>query len=420
MFALENDRVEQLDELSSTGLALKDGLLARALRTGDEPGVPGEILLYDERGARRYDRVDCVSDIHDLEWHDGRLAVASTSSNSVVWLSPAGTVDYEWNAPGEGDAWHLNGLILKEGRMHASAFGRKCVHRAWDIAPREGSGFVLDLESGEEVLRGLSCPHSPRFFDDRWTVCNSAHDSVVQFEPNGSIRRVGCLKGWTRGIAFTREFVFVGESAGRGLDNAQHASVAVLDRGTWEIVDRIELPASEIYDLLIAPPAVLAGVRKGFTTNPLRLTEARSARGDLAGPSAKWDPSDLRARINADVPTGAPARALISVQCAIENLGGATFTNTLPYPVQVAYRWFTDDGEALDGPSPIRTRLARSLMPGDSTACRVVVRTPDEPGTFTLRLTLVQERVAWFDDIDPTSALDTRVTVGPQTDQCEP
>jgi hypothetical protein len=40
---------------------------------------------------------------------------------------------------------------------------------------------------------------------------------------------------------------------------------------------------------------------------------------------------------------------------------------------------------------------------------------PDRPGKYLLRLTLVQEYIAWCHDLDPSNALDGLVEVSPVT-----
>jgi hypothetical protein len=81
--------------------------------------------------------------------------------------------------------------------------------------------------------------------------------------------------------------------------------------------------------------------------------------------------------------------------------------------VHVSSRWFGPAGApaaaARDG---LRTRLPAALPPGERCVVRVPLLAP-EPGSWELRLTAVQEQVAWFDDLDPASGLRARVEVAP-------
>jgi Glycosyltransferase len=131
IFSLENGQLEQLDRLSSTGLAVQDGQVARLLRSSTERGYGSELLLYDARGIKRYLRIDELADPHDVLFAEGGFVVVSTTTNTVLWLSESGEVVRRWKAPGEGDAWHLNSLGRIDDRLIVSAFGRFESHRRW-------------------------------------------------------------------------------------------------------------------------------------------------------------------------------------------------------------------------------------------------------------------------------------------------
>jgi hypothetical protein len=95
------------------------------------------------------------------------------------------------------------------------------------------------------------------------------------------------------------------------------------------------------------------------------------------------------------------------VTCRIENLGPAFLVSAPPHPVHISYRWVAgsaaEEGE--------RTRLPQSIAPSTSATCFLGLRTPAEPGVYELRVTLVQEGVAWFDDLDPGNVWGTTVVV---------
>ncbi len=50
------------------------------------------------------------------------------------------------------------------------------------------------------------------------------------------------------------------------------------------------------------------------------------------------------------------------------------------------------------------TGLGEPLPPNELRTCRVQIKAPETPGDYVLHLTLVQENVAWFDDLDPDNA----------------
>ena len=58
----------------------------------------------------------------------------------------------------------------------------------------------------------------------------------------------------------------------------------------------------------------------------------------------------------------------------------------------------------------LRTRLPRDVTPGESMRLFVHVRSFAKPGSYILRICLVQEFVAWFDDYK-TGFSDIDITV---------
>jgi hypothetical protein len=65
--------------------------------------------------------------------------------------------------------------------------------------------------------------------------------------------------------------------------------------------------------------------------------------------------------------------------------------------VHLSYHWQKADGAVVVFEGE-RSELPRDLLGGDLVELEATVRAPEEPGRFTLRLTLVQEGVAWFDE----------------------
>lgn len=233
-----------IDKIDSTGLCESGGVyyrFARGLRS---------IVGYCSDGVRFLLRVPEARDVHDFTLRDGQFVCISTGTNEVLWVDPLGTVTRRWQAEGERDAWHLNCLCEVEGRLHVSAFGEFPAHRDW-VGNCRGRGFILDLESGSKVVTELNGPHNPRFIGGEWVVCDS-HASSVVFRRGTEAARTLKLAGFTRGLAYDEHYLYVGESADRKADvPAEVSSIAVIDRGTLEVIDRIEIPFPEIYEIMI-------------------------------------------------------------------------------------------------------------------------------------------------------------------------
>ena len=101
LFALDGREVEQLDLLSSTGLALAGDRLGRLLCSSGEAGSAGELLVHDGAGVERYVRIGSLREPHGLVWDGTSFLGVSTMSNSILWLDRAGVVTRTWTAATE-------------------------------------------------------------------------------------------------------------------------------------------------------------------------------------------------------------------------------------------------------------------------------------------------------------------------------
>jgi uncharacterized protein (TIGR03032 family) len=204
-------------------------------------------------------------DVHDVRFQFGQLYVVSTYTNEVVQLDGAGNLVHQWKFPGENDSWHLNCLDLWNGRYVVSCFGRFERSRQYK-EDGVGAGIVFDLETQETLWDGLSYPHTPRMDSEgRQYICDSGTNRLLRRDPDGSNQREICFpQAFTRGMAFGRNRIYVGLSSLRVQpvqENPRHkcipnARIAVLDKETLEIVDEIDLPCLEIYDIVCLPDDV--------------------------------------------------------------------------------------------------------------------------------------------------------------------
>jgi uncharacterized protein (TIGR03032 family) len=243
-----------MDELATTGIAVANGGLARVLRgRDDDPG--SRFIHYDSGGATHEAYVEGLVDPHDVVWVGDSFAVACAGANMIVFVAETGEVTRVWRAPGTRDAWHLNSLVLVDGELHVMAFGRFERHREW-AEDCVGKGFVMSVVTGRSVVNGLSSPHHPRLVDDEWIVCNSGTGELLRIGRDGGIRARASIAGWARGLAVLDGAALVGESRGRNEPPGAEATLATVDRRTWDVVDRFRVPVREIYDIVVVPRAL--------------------------------------------------------------------------------------------------------------------------------------------------------------------
>lgn len=250
---------------------------------------------YDRLYAPRVGYVTGDLDIHDLAVDaEGRVVFVNTLFGCLSTVSEEASFLPIWKPPflsrlAAEDRCHLNGLAMRDGRpAFVTAVAESDVADGWREHRRDG-GVVVDVETGEIVLRGLSMPHSPRWRQDRLWLLNSgtgelgfADLEAGRFEP------VAFCPGYLRGLAFVGDFAIVGLSkprenrtfSGLPLDERLSAKKAearcglqVIDLKTGDAVHwlRIEGVVAELYDV-VSLPAVRRPSAVGFKTDEIRRT----------------------------------------------------------------------------------------------------------------------------------------------------
>jgi acetolactate synthase-1/2/3 large subunit len=422
LFVLDTSGVSMIDPLSTHGLAVRNDRLYRVMGCQDRGAPSSDLLVYDEGGVRRFDRLDGIEDPHDVLPRDGKVMITSPLENAVYAIAENGTHSIVWKAAAPTDAWHLNCLIDIDGQLYASAFGRFEQHRAWSQTLQAPTGVVVRLPVEQVVLEGLTQPHSPRRLDDAWIICNSALNELAAYDDCGILIKSRRLTGYTRGLAFDERYLYVGESSSRRMSRTgtRESRLTILDRSDWSTVDSYEIEVAEIYDVLLVSKALTQGARIGFRTNVTRVEQQdQFAMFTSAGvqPRRLWaigEPlpaASLRARLDCGLPLTVAVGQIFLLACKVSNLGDAIFVSAPPNPVQFCYRWFDAADTPIGAGQWIHTNLPHALPPGETAEAAVRIAAPHVPGTYTLAVTLLQEGVAWFDDISPTSGIRGRVVV---------
>ncbi|HET6954157.1 MAG TPA: DUF4915 domain-containing protein [Acidimicrobiales bacterium] len=441
IYDLTGGTPEALDDLATSGLALGGGRLWRLLRAPGEQTACCELLSYDARGVRDYQRLDAIRDPHDVAWHDGAPHVSS-SWDDAVWRVDrrADEPALVWQGSTVPDGWHVNSLTVVDGALHVCAFGRFDRHKGWKGDGVPTTGFVHDLTTGHDVLTGLAHPHTPRRLGGRWYVCESTRGTLTELDLDGTALRRAQVRRFTRGLAVVGPWALVGGNAHRDQDG-DRAEIAVVDLRTFAVVERVPMPCLEVYDILPVPPAVVRGLTTGFGANAARAVEQhrsadrprdRRPTGDdvavrLVAPrtaaalAAMGEPLDAtlapRYEVRGLLPVTATAGAVTSVRVEVVNRSPVPLGSVVPRAVKVGARWFRVDGAgdgregavagsdgSRDGTGGGRrdmlanplVPLPRTLPPGMRVSLDVPLEAPGEPGCYELRVALRQAKLGWF------------------------
>ena len=222
--------------------------------------------------------------IHDVALIDGEIHVTVTGHNFVATVARDGGWERVWWPACvdelAGDAFNQNYLQLNSMSRGEGVAGNGSYLTAFSdetsgpkpwkegYGPR-GRGVVFSGATREVVCRGLTCPHSARGNDGRIWLCNSGHGQLGTLESSkqGAIEfeAVAEVPGFTRGLAFSGQYAFVGlsrvidtyEPYAPGLDAAESVcGIAAIDMASGRQAAQLTWPNGyQIYDIQVLPQA---------------------------------------------------------------------------------------------------------------------------------------------------------------------
>ena len=209
---------------------------------------------------------------HEIAWAGDELWIVNTRFSCLCTLDPDYSFVPRWRPPfisalAAEDRCHLNGLAMVDARpKYVSALGETDGGGGWRADKAKG-GCLIDVPSGEVVVRGLSMPHSPRLHEGRLYLLESGTGRLLQVDTvTGHRETVAELAGFTRGLAIHGPYAFIGLSKIRetntfgGLPIAERldelkCGVAVVDLRRGQVVGLLEFQTAveEIFAVEVLP-----------------------------------------------------------------------------------------------------------------------------------------------------------------------
>jgi uncharacterized protein (TIGR03032 family) len=162
-------------------------------------------------------------DIHEMAWDgDGTIWFVNTLFSCLCTLDTKSSFVPRWRpkfvshyAP--EDRCHLNGLAMRNGiPRYVTSLGDTNTREGWRANKRDG-GMLIDVTTNRVITRGLSMPHSPRWYDNRLWVLESGRGALCTVDvKTGERTDVARVPGFCRGIDFIGPVAFIGLSQLRG------------------------------------------------------------------------------------------------------------------------------------------------------------------------------------------------------------
>jgi uncharacterized protein (TIGR03032 family) len=227
------------------GLALADGGARLAIGTTlqvwefrDNPDVARRLEPTGRHDACFLPRRSHVTGnvlIHEMAYGaGGQLWLVNTRFSCLATLDPEASFTPRWRPPfvtelEPSDRCHLNGLAMVDGKpRYVTALGETNAMAGWRPNKARG-GVLMDVESGAILCRGLSMPHSPRWYGGRLWLCESGSGTLGTVDLNtGRYEPTAAAPGFTRGLDFAGDLAFVGLSQVR--ESAVFSGIPITER----------------------------------------------------------------------------------------------------------------------------------------------------------------------------------------------
>jgi uncharacterized protein (TIGR03032 family) len=156
--------------------------------------------------------------IHEMAWCGEELWFVNTRFSCLASLEPEYSFVPRWKPPFitelvAEDSCHLNGFCVENGQpryvtMHAETE----LSGGWRETKATG-GSLVDVGTGNAILGGLAMPHSPRLHADRLWLLESGKGLLLHVDRDtGVSQQVTQQPGFTRGLAFSGKYAFIGLS----------------------------------------------------------------------------------------------------------------------------------------------------------------------------------------------------------------
>ena len=184
-------------------------------------------------------------DIHEMAWAGDELWVVNTRFSCLCTLDNEHSFVPRWRPKfisgyAAEDRCHLNGLEVVDGKpKYVTALGTSDKAGGWR-ENKAGGGVLIDVDSNEFICRGLSMPHSPRWYQGKLWVLESGNGSLATVDPDsGQLETVAELPGFTRGLDFVGPYALIGLSQVR--ESAVFSGISLTERvserncGVWVV-----------------------------------------------------------------------------------------------------------------------------------------------------------------------------------------
>jgi uncharacterized protein (TIGR03032 family) len=180
------------------------------------------------------------------------------------------------------------GKTLESSFFTASGVSMSSIRPGHLDYPVDKKGVVFGGKTREPVAKGLTRPHSARMHKNKIWVANSGYGEVGYIEKE-QFKPVFKLKGWTRGLCFVGDIMFVGVSRvlprfkayapGLNVNSSQSCSIVAFDLRSDKKIGEINFPYG---NQIFAIEYMVSDKCSGFPFNTIKENNAESLTFSMA------------------------------------------------------------------------------------------------------------------------------------------
>jgi len=255
----QHNRLKKLYTGGCMGMARASGRLIVATCDSELIALDGRFQTVAKTKCRKLD-------FHGMaRWSEDVVLVVETAINAIgcyetATLSRIGEIRLN---PADKDVHHLNDIWLEGRTLYVSMFSP---YERWYLNPTEKSGGIVAIDlsafrpdrrlvvvpANSVIVSGLYMPHTVMVHDGELVYCDS-----MSFRVCAGKETTIQVAGFTRGLAFAGDTIFIGQSRMRHVLRIPHEfSNCCLDGGLYvysrafRISRFVALPAQQIYQIV--------------------------------------------------------------------------------------------------------------------------------------------------------------------------
>ena len=227
--SVETDKITQLlrNFRNAMGIAVKGNKLAvstlnEVVLLKNRPEIagtyPSKPDVYDSIFIPSARFLTGHLSLHDMEFIKDKLVAVNTNFSCLAYIDAEHSFTPFWQPPfiselALEDRCHLNGLAVENDEIkYLTALGKSDTPHGWRPG-KMNSGILMEYPSGRIILDKLAMPHSPRLFNGKLYLLNSAQGELLSVNPkDGTSEVIVKLGAFARGMSLHGDYLFIGVS----------------------------------------------------------------------------------------------------------------------------------------------------------------------------------------------------------------